>query len=255
MEMGSEQRIGQSIPSHYPLPTIHYPLIQVRGLAKYFGRLSVLRGLNLKVDAGEFVALFGRNGAGKTTFLRILAGLSRPSAGSHEIRIAGVANLRLVRGAIGYLSHNTALYQDLTALENLQFYARLMDMHAPDSELVRRIGEVGLSGREKEPVRNYSRGMQQRLGIARAFLHDPALLLLDEPFTGLDQAGSSFLKSYLQQAHSAGKTCVMALHDAVLGYELADRLLVIDKGTSVLDVAKSSLSLEEFQRKVKAATD
>jgi heme exporter protein A len=245
----------ESTPIHSPLPTPHSPLIEVRGLAKYFGRLSVLRDLNLKVNGGEFIALFGRNGAGKTTFLRIIAGLSRASAGIYEILMSGSANPRYVRGAIGYLSHNTALYQDLTALENLQFYARLMGLHLPESELVRRIGEVGLSGREKEPVRNYSRGMQQRLGIARAFLHDPAILLLDEPFTGLDQAGSSFLKSYLQKAHLAGKTCIIALHDAALGYELADRLLVIEKGTALLDVAKSSLSLEEFQRKFKAATD
>ena len=253
--MGSEPRIEESSSAHCPLPTADYPLIEVRGLAKYFGRLTVLRDLNLKVHAGEFIALFGRNGAGKTTFLRILAGLSRASAGSHEIRISGSADARAARGAIGYLSHNTALYQDLTALENLQFYARLMDLRAADGELVRRIGEVGLSGREKEPVRNYSRGMQQRLGIARAFLHGPAILLLDEPFTGLDQAGASFLKSYLQKAHSAGKTCIMALHDAPLGYELADRLLLIERGVAVLDVAKSSITLDEFERKFKAATD
>jgi heme ABC exporter ATP-binding subunit CcmA len=229
-------------------------MIEVRGLAKYFGRFSALRGLDLSVGAGEFIALFGRNGAGKTTLLRIVAGLSHPSSGQVEIHPDRAVVPRYLRGCIGYLSHNTSLYMDLTAIENLRFYAQLMDLPVDDDVLMRRISQVGLSGREREPVRNYSRGMQQRLAIARAFLHDPDILLLDEPFTGLDQAGSAFLKNYLLSAHSRGKTCMMAIHDAALGYEMADRLVVIDKGAAALDVPKQSVSLAEFQEKFMSLT-
>jgi heme exporter protein A len=230
-------------------------IIEVSRLAKHYGRTSALRDLNLTVAAGEFIALFGRNGAGKTTFLRILAGLSRPSSGTFRIQPAGGAEVQYVRGAIGYLSHNTSLYVDLTALENLRFYARLMDMPSDDAFLVQRIDAVGLAGREREPVRNYSRGMQQRLAIARAFLHNPGILLLDEPFTGLDQAGSDFFYSYLMKARSEGKICIMAIHDAGLGYEVADRLVVIEKGVTALDVPKASLTLAAFQEKYKAITE
>ena len=224
-------------------------MIEVQGLTKYFGRFSALRDLNLTIGTGEFVALFGRNGAGKTTFLRLIAGLSRPSSGAIRIQPAGNDPARFLRGAIGYLSHSIALYMDLTALENLRFFAQLMDLPGGDEFLLRRIDQVGLAGREREPVRSYSRGMQQRLAIARAFLHDPDILLLDEPFTGLDQAGSDFLKNLLRSARSAGRTCVMAIHDAPLGYEMADRLVVIERGKAALDVSKASLSFDAFQER------
>ncbi len=230
-------------------------MIEVQGLAKYFGRFSALRDLSLTVRRGQFIALFGRNGAGKTTLLRILAGLARPSSGT--ILIGGDRPLSpsAARGAMGYLSHNTAIYADLTALENLRFYARLHGLDSADGEIEERIRRVGLAGRSREPVRNYSRGMQQRLAIARAFLHDPDILLLDEPFTGLDQTGTEFLKNYLSDAHARGKTCLMAIHDAPLGYQLADRLVAIEKGIVALDLAKESISLEEFQTRYGALAE
>jgi heme exporter protein A len=230
-------------------------VIEVRGLAKYFGRVTALRDLNLVAEAGEFIALFGRNGAGKTTLLKILAGLSRPSSGTFTIRPAGTVVPRFARGAIGYLSHNTALYADLTALENMRFYARLMEVADDEDALVRRIAEVGLAGREREPVRNYSRGMQQRLAIARAFLHNPGILLLDEPFTGLDPAGSDFLKTYLLKVRSQGKACIMTIHDIQAGYEMADRLIVIDRGIAALDIPKASLTLAAFQEQYRRITE
>jgi len=227
-------------------------MIEVRGLAKYFGRFSALRDLNLDVDRGEFVAVFGRNGAGKTTFLRILASLSRPSAGT--VRIGGeplpMSGDR--RGTIGYLSHSTSLYGDLTALENLRFYSRIQNLPATDEHLKECIARVGLAGREQEPVRNYSRGMQQRLAIARAFLNDPSILLIDEPFTGLDQPGTEFLINRLSEDRRRGKTCLMAIHDAQLGYMLADRLIVIERGVIARDFSKTLVSLTQFRESYNA---
>jgi heme exporter protein A len=225
-------------------------MIEVRALSKHFGRFSALRNLDLSVSAGDFVSLFGKNGAGKTTLLRIIAGLSSPSSGTLNIRPPRPGSPGFVRGRIGYLSHETSLYMDLTALENLRFYAHMMDASADESDLSRRMEQVGLAGREREPVRNFSRGMQQRLAIARAFLHDPDILLLDEPFTGLDPSGADFFKNFLARVHAAGKTCIMTIHDTGLGYEIAGRLVVIENGTVALDVPKSSLSYEQFREKL-----
>jgi len=226
-------------------------MIEVRNIAKHFGRFSALRNLNLSVSAGEFVSLFGRNGAGKTTLLRILAGLTNPSSGEFNIQPQRSGSSRFIRGNIGYLSHDTSLYMDLTALENLGFYARLMDVPDDESDLKQRMQHVGLAGREREPVRNFSRGMQQRLAIARAFLHDPDILLLDEPFTGLDPSGTDFIKNFLAGVHAGGKTCIMTVHDTRLGYEMADRIVVIENGIVAMDVQKSSLSYEQFSEKLR----
>ena len=132
-------------------------MIEVQGVAKYFGRFSALRDLSVTVREGEFVSLFGRNGAGKTTLLRILAGLTRPSSGDVRIHSSGPRSPQEARGGMGYLSHNTALYGDLTAVENLRFYANLFDLALDEAELEKRIQLVGLAGREKEPVRPSTR--------------------------------------------------------------------------------------------------
>lgn len=221
-------------------------MIRAQGLAKYYGRITALRDIRLEIPRGQFVALLGRNGAGKTTLLRILAGLTRPSAGT--VTIAELAP-QAARGSVGYLAHSTALYMDLTAWENLRFYARLARLAGRGraaAELECAIERVGLAGRAHEPVRHFSRGMQQRLAIARAFVHDPGTWLLDEPFTGLDQEGAQFLKICLAEAHAAGKTILMAVHDIALGYELAQRFIVIDRGRVALDVMKTYMSLEEL---------
>ncbi|HSW39795.1 MAG TPA: ABC transporter ATP-binding protein, partial [Acidobacteriota bacterium] len=169
-----------------------------------------------------------------------------PSSGSIGFGQTGTEATGSARGAIGYISHSTCLYMDLTALENLRLYARLMNAPADDASLLGQIDMVGLRGRERDPVRNYSKGMQQRLAIARAFLHNPEIMLLDEPFAGLDQAGYDFLKNYLLRNRGGGKTCIMATHDIKLGHELADRLVVLEKGRAALDVASSTTSTDAF---------
>ena len=223
-------------------------VIEVRNLTKYYGRAPALKDMNLSINAGECVAVFGRNGAGKTTLLRILAGLARPSSGNVKIGFPDGKTPGFRRAAIGYLSHGMSLYSDLTALENLRFFAGLMNAPSDNDTLIRHIDSVGLGGREMEPVRNYSRGMLQRLAIVRAFIHDPEILLLDEPFTGLDHIGREVLGNYIGRTAAEGKTCVMTLHDPALGYELADRLLVMEKGAVALDVSKRSLTLDDFIR-------
>ena len=230
-------------------------MIEVAGVAKYFGRFSALRRLDLTVAAGEFIALFGRNGAGKTTLLRIIAGLTRPTEGNVQISAAPGRPSPKTRGLMGFLSHNTALYGDLTAIENLSFYARVQGLSLSESDLESTIGRVGLEGREREVVRNYSRGMQQRLAIARAFLHDPEIYLLDEPFTGLDPMGVDFLKEYLHDARSRGKTCLMAIHDTAIGYELANRLVILGRGRVAVDITPSTVTLSEFQQRYRSVAD
>jgi heme exporter protein A len=163
-------------------------MIVVHHLYKRFGPKIVLKDLDFEVGEGEFVALLGPNGAGKTTFLRILASLSRPSMG--EVQIGGYhlpGQAAAVRQRLGVVSHLPLLYGDLSAEENLRFYGRLYAVHGLDARIRETLDMVGLYSRRRDAVRTFSRGMQQRLSIGRAVLHDPDLLLLDEPHTGLDQ--------------------------------------------------------------------
>src|SRR5574341_1361698 len=206
-------------------------MITVKKLVKRFGLKTILRGLDFEVQPGEFVALLGPNGAGKTTFLRVLASLSRPSLG--EVRVAGYrlpSAAAQVRARLGVVSHLPLLYGDLTADENLRFYARMYNLSNQESRINEVLEMVGLENRRRDLVRTYSRGMQQRLAIGRAVLHDPDVMLFDEPYTGLDQDASSMLDGVLKTVATDGRTVVMTSHDLARAEELATRFDVLSRG-------------------------
>ncbi len=231
-------------------------MIKVKKLVKRFGLKTVLRGLDFEVQPGEFVALLGPNGAGKTTFLRILASLSRPSLG--EVKVAGFRlphQAAAVRARLGVVSHMPLLYGDLTADENLRFYARMYNI--PDERL--RITEVlemvGLESRRRDLVRTFSRGMQQRLAIGRAVLHNPDVMLFDEPYTGLDQDASSMLDEVLQSVAAKGRTVVMTSHDLARAEDLASRFDILSRGVIAASITHKQLgkrNLLDFYKKALA---
>ncbi|HEX9333144.1 MAG TPA: heme ABC exporter ATP-binding protein CcmA [Anaerolineales bacterium] len=219
-------------------------MITVKKLVKRFGLKTVLRGIDFEVQPGEFVALLGPNGAGKTTFLRILASLSRPSLG--QVNIAGYqlpSQAAQVRARLGVVSHLPLLYGDLTAEENLRFYARMYNITNYELRITEVLGMVGLEARRRDLVRTFSRGMQQRLAIGRAVLHDPDIVLFDEPYTGLDQDASSMLDEVLKTVAAKGRTVVMTSHDLARAEDLATRFDILSRG-----VISASASRKELKK-------
>lgn len=217
-------------------------MIIVKKLVKRFGLKTVLRGVDFEVQPGEFVALLGPNGAGKTTFLRILASLSRPSLG--EVNIAGFKlpeESAQVRARLGVVSHLPLLYGDLTAEENLRFYARMYGTTNYQVRITEVLEMVGLESRRRDLVRTFSRGMQQRLAIGRAVLHDPEIMLFDEPYTGLDQDASSMLDVVLKTVAAQGRTVVMTSHDLVRAEELATRFDILSRGVIAASATQKQL--------------
>ncbi|MCJ7434737.1 MAG: heme ABC exporter ATP-binding protein CcmA [Anaerolineales bacterium] len=228
-------------------------MIEVNKLIKRFGLKAVLRGLDFEVQPGEFVALLGPNGAGKTTFLRILATLSRPSMG--DVKIAGYRlphQAAQVRACLGVVSHMPLLYEDLTAEENLRFYARMYGISKKEERITEILEMIGLEKRRKDLVRTFSRGMQQRLAIGRAVLHDPEVMLFDEPYTGLDQDASSMLDEVLRSVAAQGRTVVMTSHDIARAEELATRFDILSHGVITASATRKDLrktSLLAFYKK------
>jgi len=217
-------------------------VIEVRKLVKRFGLKTVLRGLDFTVQPGEFVALLGPNGAGKTTFLRILASLSRPSLG--EVRVAGYSlpnEAAQVRARLGVVSHMPLLYPDLTAEENLRFYARMYGLEDQSARVTEVLEMVGLEKRRGDLVRTFSRGMQQRLAIGRAVIHDPEVMLFDEPYTGLDQDASEMLDEVLKSVAARGRTVVMTSHDLARAEDLATRFDILSRGVIAASTNQAEL--------------
>ncbi len=227
-------------------------MLRARGITKSFGHITVLRGVNLNVNLGERVILLGPNGAGKSTLMRILAMLARPTAGS--IEIAGIPSDEArasIRSLIGVISHLTYLYEDLTARENLHFYGKVYGLAG--TELENRVEEllvkVGLERRAGQRVRYFSRGMQQRLSLARAILHQPPILLLDEPDTGLDRQAAEMLGQVITEPDDQGqpRTVLMTTHNLERGLALSNRVVVLSAGRIVREVSAANLAADEVQ--------
>ena len=224
------------------------PAVVLEGVAKRFGHLAALRGVDLQVKEGSSLTLFGPNGAGKSTLLRLIATLGKPSSGRVLIRGADTQlEPERVRSSIGLISHQTLLYEDLTAAENLIFYGRLYGLTDLNGRVKESLRAVGLDGREDDRVRVLSRGMKQRLAIARSTLHDPAILLLDEPFTGLDASARTMLSDLLLGLREAGRTVVLVTHDLFRGLTLSDRFVILNRGRITKRGESEGLTAEEFE--------
>ncbi len=218
-------------------------MIRLDAVVKQYGLNPVLRGVHLHVRQGEFVTLVGPNGAGKSTLMAIVATLLRPTAG--EVRVGGwplPAAADRVRRHIGLVSHHALLYRDLTAAENLLFCAKLYRLPDAETRVLDALRRVGLFARQRDPVGTFSRGMLQRLTIARATLHEPDVLLLDEPYTGLDQEASALLDELLRAEAARGRTILMITHDLAHGLGLADRLAILHRGQIAREVSRAEIS-------------
>lgn len=220
-----------------------YPAgIRFENIEKRYGGLYALRRVSVEIAAGECVVLAGRNGSGKTTLLRIAARLVRPSSGSVTF-VCDKENATEPASRVGFVAHATMVYDELTAEENLVLFARLLGISEPAARAAVLLEEVGLVERRSSLVRTFSRGMRQRMAIARALLNEPAILLLDEPATGLDQPAVSWLAGTLRQIRDAGRTIVMSLHGESEISSLATRAIQLEAGSVRADTrAGGSLS-------------
>lgn len=231
------------------------PAIRVRGLVKSFGSRQALRGVDFDVERGESVVIFGPNGAGKSTLIKVLATIMNPSSGSIHIDGRDVkTRTEEVRRSLGVVTHQTFLYHDLTAGENLEFYCRMYDVPR-SGERIREVADtVGMASRLHDRVGTLSRGMQQRLSIARALLHEPSVMLLDEPETGLDQQGISMLWEAVRTGGYGKRTVVLTTHNLERGLAFCERLLILARGKIVCQRSAQALDLADLKQVYQEAT-
>ncbi len=234
-------------PTSGPLSS-QAPVLQASGLAREFGPIRAVDGVGFTLEAGQLMTVFGPNGAGKTTLLRILSGGLRPTRG--EVHLRG---RKLSHGdpewhrRIGVLSHQSFLYGHLTLEENLRFYGKLFGLIDLPDRVPERLREVGLQDRAGSLARTLSRGMRQRLALARTLLHDPEFVLLDEPYTGLDPHAAAVLRGVLSSLKDGHRTIILVTHNITQGLELADRVAIQVRGRFVFLDDRSALNVEGFE--------
>jgi len=225
--------------------------ISIQNVWKFFGDYAAVREVSLEVPPSAILALLGRNGAGKTTMLRMMAGLLRPSRG--DISVSGLGWVEQNGSAIGVVGHGEWIYDDLSAQENLEFFGRLYKVDDLAACIDRWLETVGLTRFRNARVSEFSRGMRQRLAVARAFLHDPRVLLLDEPWTALDDRATQLLSSLLRDAQSRGRSVVVCSHQLREALEVATQVAVIDRGKLIFQGPNSDdfkSAPEDFYQKI-----
>jgi heme ABC exporter ATP-binding subunit CcmA len=203
--------------------------VAVEGVWKFYGDFPALRDISLNAEPGSCMALIGRNGAGKTTLLRVIAGFSRPGKGTIKI-LGRAAHEAATRASMGFIGHGIAVYDELSAWENLCLFGKLYNLPHPEKSAAEWLERTGLSRVKDGLVREFSRGMRQRLAVARAFLHNPSVLLLDEPFTALDDRAIAVLQTVLRDALERGSTIVMSTHQLREALELATHVSLLNRG-------------------------
>ncbi len=228
-------------------------MIRVEHIYKQFGDTTALHDISFEIPAGQYTALLGANGAGKTTLIRLLAGLSRPSSGTIQMNHASTRNRNQQRRALGVMSHAGFLYDDLTAAENLQFYGRMYGVGNLQERITDLLRSVDLLRRRHDPVRQFSRGMRQRLSLARALLHRPPILLLDEPFNGLDIYAAEMLKNLLTALIAADTTVLLTTHDLDFARSQAHQLMVLQNGKLVLNRPAEEMAADTLRKQLRGA--
>ncbi|WP_312471792.1 ABC transporter ATP-binding protein [Neobacillus sp.] len=211
-------------------------MIEIKKLTKQADNKLILRGVDLSIKKGETVAILGPNGAGKSTLLKVLATLIKPTSGLIKINGLDLKKDHIeIKKLLGYLPHSSLLYDHYSPLENLVFFGNIYGVNNVEQKASNLVKEVGLSFFLNEPVKNFSRGMIQRIAIARAIIHDPEILLLDEPHTGLDQGAISILNNVILSMKEKGATTLMVTHDFKQAAEICDRIIIVKNGRIVDD--------------------
>ncbi|MFI5373976.1 MAG: heme ABC exporter ATP-binding protein CcmA [Candidatus Rokuibacteriota bacterium] len=231
-------------------------MIAARDLRRAYGPTLVLDGVSFTLGEGQCLALLGPNGAGKTTLLRLLATLLRPTSGS--LQVSGIDAVRepdRVRPLLGVVAHGSYVYEDLTARENLRFWETMRGGDASPVRLAAALAQVELDAVAEERVRTFSAGMKRRLGLARVLLARARVLLLDEPFTGLDRRGQKWVNEFLLAFKAAGGTAVLATHSLGSGLAVADRIGILGQGRLLLDRPAADLSSDELHRLYESLTE